>query len=405
MAQPIKVPKYSDAVQRKGFIKGPAGISLEQAKADMLAAQEVAHTTAGGDKVPAHIAKAQATRGQGGNSPKVDYTPQEIADANESLQSGAQSSLPATPATPPTPARVAASPAPATVEPAAKESAPQPAISHRFASEESEFFYETYRDNRDGKWYGIVDFKLDANGNQPGAEKFVADNQSELILKILKGKGHSTAKIRTLAQVIKKGGRPDLSEYFAAELQKAHGFTVEEFNALPEKTRATLTDRMYADEIYAFKDLRPEYQLSTPEGKQNLEAVVNYLRKQNWPITRRNLQMGYTDLELAQQIIPVAPAITTPSASVTSTAPAAPRRIRGQFTTGLVPGASSGNWAGGSDDDAVRAQEASARKNAGTGGLTPEQRIKELSKTAEGMAQVKKEMRAGFKPQAPSYRG
>jgi hypothetical protein len=402
MATIPEVPKYSDAVLRKGFVKGPGGISLEQAKADMLAAQEPVTSTRGGTKVPKFVQR-DATRGQGGNSPKVAYTPAEIADANESLQSGAQSSVAATPA-PVTPARVAATPSPVAqpaANPTVQEAAPQPAISQRLADEESEFFYETYQDNRDGKWYAIVNFKPDANGNQPGAEKFVADNQSELILKILKGKGHSTSKIRSLSQAHKLGGRPDLSEYFAAELQKTHALTVAEFNALPDKSRAALTDTMYAAEAMYFKDQHPEYNLGEPEGAKNLQAVVGYIRKQGWPVTRRNLEIGWNDLEAAKKITVAepAPALVQTATPVT---PAAPRRIRGQSTTGLVPGGSSAEWGGGIDDDGPRAQQA-RNSNPDSNVLTPE-RIKELSKTREGMEQVKRSMRAGFKPQAPTYR-
>ena len=209
MAQATKVPTYSDAVLRKGFVKGPAGISVEQAKAQMESAKESV-TLAGGTFTPKHLDSStprSATRGQGGNAPRVAYSPAEIADANDSLQSASQTSVPATPA-PAIPARTAAQPGPVAAQPAAKESAPQSPISHHETLNDVEFTVETYKDNRNGKWYGVITYKPDANGKTPGSEQYIADSQTELTLKITKGKAHSTLKIRSLTQAHKMGGRP-----------------------------------------------------------------------------------------------------------------------------------------------------------------------------------------------------
>jgi hypothetical protein len=403
MAQAEKIPTYSDAVLRKGFVKGPAGISLEQAKADMLAAKEPVTTTRGGTKVPKFVQR-DATRGQGGNSPKVAYTPAEVADAEESLQSASQTSLPATPApTPAIPARTPAKSAPVATQPAAKEAAPQSPISHHEVLNELEFMVETYKDNRNGKWYGVITYNPDANGNTPGTERYVADSQTELTLKITKGKAHSTLKIRSLSQAHKMGGRPDLREAHDLEILKLNQLTIPEFNALPDKSKALLRENAYAKEVLTFKDQNPQHELSSETGIKNLQALIGYINKQGWPITVRNLDIAWNDLEAANKLEVPEPTETVsaiPLAPPTPPAPVIPIRKRG--SSALVPGASSGNWASGIDDDGPRARQA-ASANQDTG-MTPE-RVKELSKTSDGMAQLKREMRAGFKPQTPSYRG
>ena len=392
MAQPNQIPKSRPT----GWLRNPGGPTVEEAKADLLAAAEPVTTTRGGTKVPTFVQR-EATRGQGGNSPTVAYSPAEIADADESLRSGSQSSLPATPA----PARVAVQPAAPAAEPEPQRGKWEP-ISHREVLDEPQFTIETYKDNRDKKWYGTITYKLDANGNQPGGERYIADSQAELTLKIIKGKAHSTLKIRSLTQSHKLGSKPDLSDYFATELHNTHNLTPAEFNALPPKTRIAITDTMYAAEAMLFKDQHPEYNLGTLDGSKNLQMVIAHVRKQGWPITHRNLEIGWNDLEAAKtiQVVEPSPALTH---STTPIVPAQPQRKRG--CTSLVPGASSGNWGGGADDDTTRAREAAAQASQSNGGMTPEQRVRELSKTKEGMAQLKKEMRAGYKTAQPSYRG
>ena len=398
MAQAQKVPVYSDAVLRKGFVKSPAGISVEQAKAEMLAAQEIAHTTAGGDKVPTHIARAQATRGQGGNSPRVPYTPAEIEDANESLKFVAPSPAPAIPA------RTAAQPAAsaAAAQPAVKESAPQSPLSHHETFSDLEFVVETYRDIRDGKWYGLINYKPDADGNQPGEERFIADSQAELNLKLLKGKAHGTLKVRSVVRGRKMGGKPELKETHDLEILNLNNLTIPEFNALPDKSKALLRENAYSKEFLIFKDSHPEYGLSSETGVKNAQAMIGYLNKQGWPTTARNLEIAWNDLEAANKLEIPEPSETPAATPVISLPPVPVIPIRKRGTSSLVPGQSSGSWANGIDDDGPRArQAASANRDAG---MTTE-RVKELSKTSEGMAQLKKEMRAGFKQQSPSYKG
>jgi len=271
-----------------------------------------------------------------------------------------------------------------------------------------DFVVETYRDNRDNKWHGIIRYKPDASGKTPGTEQYVANSQSELTLKIIKGKAHSTLKIRSLTQSHKMGGRPDLREAHDLEMLKLNNLTIPEFNALPEKSKALLRETAYSNEVLKFKDQYPQYELSSETGIKNLQAVVNYINKQGWPITVRNLEIGWNDLESAnkleiaevpamESVAPVAPSIPAVSAQ--------PARKRGNFTTGIVPGQSSGQWATGADDDTTRAREAVTQANQANGGMTAEQRVRELSKTKEGMDILKREMRKTFKPAQPSYRG
>jgi hypothetical protein len=112
---------------------------------------------------------------------------------------------------------------------------------------------------------------------------------------------------------------------------------------------------------------------------------------------------AWNDLEAANKLEIPKPSETVaaiPPTPPTPPAPVIPIRKRG--ASALVPGGSSGTWANGIDDDGPRAQQAaSANQNTG---MTPE-RVKELSKTTEGMNQLKREMRAGFKQQSPSFKG
>ena len=339
MAQPNQIPKSRPT----GWLRSPGGPSPEQARAEMVAAQEPAKTIGGGTKVPAFIQR-EATRGQGGNTPKVAYTPAEIVDADESLRSASQSSLPATSA-PATPARVAVQPATsAAAQPVANESTPRSPMNHHQILDEAEFTVETYKDDRDTKWYGIVNYKPDAYGSQAGTEKFVANSQQELILKLLKGKSHATLKVRSMARSQKLGSTPDLSDYFATELHNTHNLTPAEFNALPPKTRIAITDTMYAAEAMLFKDQHPEYSLGTLDGAKNFQIVIAHVKKEGWPITHRNLEIGWNDLEAAKtiQVVEPTPALPQSAMPIQPVAPAQPVRKRG--STGLIPGASSGNW-------------------------------------------------------------
>jgi hypothetical protein len=380
MAQPIAAPPKSKAT---GWLRNPGGPTPEEAKAEMVAASEPVSLTRG-TFVPKHLNTT---------------------------------SLPATP--PVTPTRVAAQPAAQPAQPA-RQPASQPAaqstqdpasqspISHREVLDELDFVIETYKDNRDNKWHGVIRYKPDASGKTPGSEQYVANSQSELTLKIIKGKAHSTLKIRSLTQSHKMGGRPDLREAHDLEMLKLNNLTIPEFNALPEKSKALLRETAYSNEVLKFKDQFPQYELSSDTGIKNLQAVVNYINKQGWPITVRNLEIGWNDLESANKLeIAEVPALQSvaPIAPSMPSAPAQPVRKRGNFTTGIVPGQSSGQWATGADDDTTRAREASAQANQANGGMTPEQRVRELSKTKEGFETLKREMRKTFKPAQPSYRG
>jgi hypothetical protein len=309
---------------------------------------------------------------------------------------------PATP-TPAIPARTAAQPAPVAAQPTVKESAPQSPISHHQTFEDVEFMVETYKDNRDNKWYAIVRYNPDGNGNQPGEERFVANSQGELNLKLLKGKANATLKVRSVVQSRKMGGKPDLKETHDLEVLKLNNLTIPEFNALPDKSKALLRENAYAKEVLLFKDQHPQFGLASETGVKNLQAMITYLGKQGWPITTTNLEIAWNDLEAANKLVIPSEIISETPATPTLAAPPAPViPIRKRGSSSLVPGASSGSWANGIDDDGPRAQQA-ANANQNTG-MTPE-RVKELSKTAEGMSQLKREMRAGFKPQTPSYRG
>src|ERR1700740_3192528 len=90
-----KVPPTSGAASKK-FLRGPAGPSVEEARAEAVAAQESATTVKNGTRVPKWIANSKSTtRGTGGNTPVAPYTEQEIADADESAANAAQPSVPA----------------------------------------------------------------------------------------------------------------------------------------------------------------------------------------------------------------------------------------------------------------------------------------------------------------------
>jgi hypothetical protein len=430
----------------KRWLKDPTRqLSVDQAKENMIRAGEAATTTAGGQKIPKHIADARATRGTGGNTPVAPYTEQEIADASESAVVAAQPSVPAIspfesgmakvkaflrtqgvqvmgrqPIEIPdlhvvptiTEAEIAALLAvhgktqqASAAEPAADQPARVPADqpSKRLveSGEERDFRYDVFVEK--GEWVAELRYKRRADGSTHGTERFVAGSQRELMVKLVRGKGNATLKVNEVVRGQKLGNRPDMSNVFEKELLETHNLSVEQFNALPVESRGAITDSMQANQAMLFKEHHQELHLDTATGVKNLQAVVAYLRKQNWPITERNLSIGWQDLSADNKIedvessVPIAPTVPVLAASSTPvvSVPVKPPRKRG--STGLIPGQSSAGWGGGADSERVRASDAS-KTNQGSGTVTPEaKRMRDLFKTPEGIATAKREMRATFK--------
>lgn len=395
----------------------PSGPSVDEARAAMLAAKEPATTFRQGVKVPRFI--EEANRGQGGNTPVAVEsvapvtvrTPQnDIADepvrnvevrdarATRALKFNAQQKLKqagyrngeavsvdqilAAGVTKEeaeallgypieTEATVEEIPEPAAaVIPPAEPSAPPV---ERVPVEAEETFtgdFFTGKIFRDGKsWVAEIVYK-----NGAGTERFTASSKNGLLSELTKAKAHATNKIRqemANRKRILKGEfqKPDSWEDFWKVFYEKFDLTVEAYNALPEKTRLELIDKIneigaiefmqdYADEYYATLD--------------NYESMCKYLDKERIPITKRNLEKAYfhlsefglletkpeqVDVPAAAPAVAATPEVSaqpvatpvedstvapTPAASPSAPASApAAAPVRKRAVSGLIPGSSS----------------------------------------------------------------
>jgi hypothetical protein len=251
----------------------------------------------------------------------------------------------------------------------------------------------TIRRFRDGKlWVGEITYK-----NGAGTERFTGASKDELMTALLRGKANATLKVRETSEKYKKqvreaalGKNPDTWDYFFDILHETHGLTVEQYNALPETSREAVIDSLRTVEATKFLNEYPEYYPT----EANFKAMGEFLNKEKWPLTYRNLQLAYFHLSemglletkpVEQVVAPAAPepaapapvvsvqpaatpvedstAAATPAVSPSATAPApaaAPARKRG--TTGLIPGSSSAAPTAPRTEDRNRPQEPSEKE-------------------------------------------
>ena len=393
------IPESAGQVRDQLLKFKPAGGSVEEAREAMLKARESAVTTRGGVAVPKFI--QDAGRGQGGNIPsgRPEDSQRALADSAKAkisalrIPQGTKVNLEAMvekgllvqaevdallaetgvepchrstvvasqplaepnqvavvdeipPAAEPEPEPVAAP------EPPARVAADEP--NQVKTVETNEFTARMYRDGKE--WVADITYK-----NGAGQERFTANSKDELMLKVLEGKGHGTVKVREVVKEQKRrllyGDENDTWDFFFAEVKESHGLTVEQYNALPEASRALIQDTIQAQQILAFQQNWPEYYAT----QKNFEKIGKYLNKRGWPLTYRNLELAYKDLtaddeldlrpaqrvDVAPQAAPevqaqpVAPKVEDSTPVVAAPAAPAATVVRKRGTTGLIPGSSS----------------------------------------------------------------
>ena len=395
----------------------PSGPSVDEARAAMLAAKEPAKTFRGGTRVPTFI---QENRGEGGStsvtteSPVTVHAPQneipepsrnvEVTDTRvlRALRYNAQQKLRqaghrngesvslveaiqagtitkeeaealvghAIEGTDLVPTQETPEPEAATTpaEPPALSIERVPAEPETDVIEEADFTAKIFRDGK--LWILEIQYK-----NGAGTERFSAPNKNELLRALARGKGHATLKIRQVSEDYKKRvreatlGEPDTWDFYFNLLHEAHGLTVEDYNALPEKSREVITDDLQSVEAMKFLKSYPEYYGT----EENFKTMGDFLNQKKWPLTAHNLEIAYArlsalglleekpiervDAPAAAPVASVAPEVSaqpvappvedstvapTPAASPLAPAPApAAAPVRKRAVSGLIPGSSS----------------------------------------------------------------
>ena len=226
--------------------------------------------------------------------------------------------------------------------------------------ETKQFIGEIKQDG--GKWVAEIRYKSGS-----GTERFEARSKSELMLKLLEGKGHATLRVNKAVRREKLGWSELDRQYPLPE-----GMTVEDFSALPEKTQDLTLWNIASQQIIQFQEAHPEYY----KTQENAKKINDFLGEHKLPVTVRNLVYALdelTDPNLPADVrleerpsasvveAPVTPNLETPAsapapvqtdsapaaaappaASAAASAPEAPAVVvRKRGTTGLRPGDSS----------------------------------------------------------------
>lgn len=227
--------------------------------------------------------------------------------------------------------------------------------------------YTLYHGQEGRDWFIEIVYK-----NGAGTERWTANTQKDLIKQLAKAKAHASRKIAQLKEdndELIVGDVPDNWDGFLADLKEAHGFTLDQFNALPEQSREAIRDSVEATHIVRFLETTPNYYQSAT----NYQRLTQYLASRDLPITYRNLTIAYRKLNRqdlleqrpehtqAQPVPVAAPVAVVPQVSApestndhqvvvaepvaavpTAPTPAAPvPTVRKRVLTGLIPGSSS----------------------------------------------------------------
>lgn len=327
-------------------------LTVDEARAQMLEAAEVAKTTRLGERVPSFIEqeRKRAGRGTGGNTPVIqtqDFV-EEALVAAAPVTAAAQRAPAVGSVEVAQPARVAAAPVAPVV--AALPAVVEEEVRDRI--ETKDFVGEIYRDG--AEWVAEITYK-----NGAGDERFSASSIRELNKKLLEGKGHATLKVRAEVRRRKLGNQLDTFESaLIPVINSVHNLSTEQFFALPSSVQDSIVASIQVPEIQAFMQEYPEFY----NVDSNWVEINQWLVKTNSPATRRNVALAFQDLTedsiltvrptvkvVPQATAPVvtAPVAVVPAATVDSVvessapaaAPVAAPRKRG--SSGLVPGQSS----------------------------------------------------------------
>lgn len=352
-----------------GFQKfGSHGLSVEEAREKMISAAEPVRT-AKGTFVPKHVQTAARPV-----SAEAFVVEAPIAQTVQTAEPSApsQSMEPVQDAQPtprtPIPSRV-------------------PTERKRFRDDQKGFTVEIWQER--GHWVAEISYDRDLDGTTPGAERFEASSQAELMMRLAAGKANATRFVRKANRQLKTAQVPDSWDYFYSLLKSSHNLTKAQFDALPKESRAAIQDAIQAIQIQEWLKTTPEY----VESPENFQKICDYLNKEGIPISVKNLSMAWRSLRedrlietaavstvSAAKVKPTVPSqppvVASPVATIPTAAPSAtaPPRKRGAYG-GLIPGNGS----------AVLSNTA---KEESDGGMT-EAELRALVSTPEGMKQLR----------------
>jgi hypothetical protein len=177
---------------------------------------------------------------------------------------------------------------------------------------ETEQFVGEIRQEK-GRWIAELQYKSGS-----GTERFVAGSKNELLLELLKGKGHATLRVKEAVRREKLGG-PKLDKAYSLP----EGVTSEEFSRMSPAAQTAMIDSIASSNAIAWRDARPEYYKTPANGA----ALNEFMREHNLPFTVANLDYAFedmTDNDLFPDKRPEAPApAAAPSLTRETTAPKA----------------------------------------------------------------------------------
>lgn len=347
------IPETAGQVRDRLLKFKQAGPSVEEARAEMLAAKEAATTTGRGTKVPEFIKQA-SERGQGGNTPTAQPTPaatvvqhapqneiptesrNEVVKDNRTLQAlrfnaqqklqrqgyragtrvvltdevkkgvitheEAEALLGSSIQTDEEPKQTEE------VIESVAEVPPTPEVPIRVPVEPEEAAktidhkHFTGKISRDGKlWVAEIFYK-----NGAGTERFSANSKDELMLKLLEGKGNGTLRVRKAVQNEKLGADHQDWNYIVQQIRDAYNITEEEYLASPQSVRAAMVDNVQFVETKEFIANNPEYEekYATDANKERIARWLENKKPQSWPMTSHNLQLAFEDL-LADDLLEI----------------------------------------------------------------------------------------------------
>ena len=216
--------------------------------------------------------------------------------------------------------------------------------------DDKDFTAEIKKENN--VWVGEIIFK-----NGAGTERFTAATKDEIMVKLLAAKGHATVKVRQVVRDSKLGRKANTWADMHTFAANYAGMQPEEYQALVQPAKDALVRACSLQQALEFKDLHPEFYRTAKNGQD----LLDYLGEKEWPPTVHNYELAYADLsdvlevrptekEVVKEIvvtpapkiedsIPVAEPVVAAPAAVVAPAPAVAPRKRG--TSGLTPRQSS----------------------------------------------------------------
>src|SRR5271157_2417584 len=220
-----------------------------------------------------------------------------------------------------------------------------------------------------GKWVAELRYKTGG-----GTERFVKNTKNDLMLALLEGKGHATLRVHKAVRREKLGWSELDRQYPLPEW-----CTTKDFEEMSDKQQNALLYTIASEQIVMFNDAHPEF-YKTPK---NAQALNDFLTEHKLPITLRNLEYAFEDLqetdqendkkfldyrpvvEPAREVPPSSALVPAPVQTDSAPATAAPAvapatvsvaavpavTVRKRGTTGLQPGqSSSASELGGLED-------------------------------------------------------